>query len=76
MMTGRQLKAARILLGLPRSKLAERMSIPTKIVKVAESVDGECPVTLRRMLSFRLYFEMHGIEFLAEDAEPYARFVS
>ena len=73
MLTGRQLKAARTLLGLPRSKLAERMGIPRLIIKLAESVDDECPITVARARQVQSYLEMQGIEFLPEGSEPAAR---
>ncbi len=73
MLTGRQLKAARLLLGLPRSKLAERMSIPSTIIRIAESVDGECPITVARARQVQTYLERQGIEFMPVDAEQAAR---
>lgn len=73
MLTGRQLKGARALLGIPRSKLAERMSIPRLTVKIAESSDGECPITIARARQIQGYLERQGIEFPGEDGAPAAR---
>ena len=73
MLTGRQLKAARTLLGLQRSKLAERMGIPHIIIKFAESVDDECPITVARARQVQIYIEAQGIELLPEGSEPAAR---
>lgn len=75
MLTGRQLKAARALLNLPRSKLAERMNISNAIIRIAESVDGECPITVARALQIRSYLEAHGIELLPENSEPAVRLI-
>ncbi len=73
MLTGRQLRTARNLLGLQRSKLAERMRVPTRLVKIAESIDDECNVTLSRAGRIRTYLENQGIEFLPLGSEPAAR---
>ncbi|WP_237482952.1 transcriptional regulator [Lichenibacterium dinghuense] len=73
MLTGTQLKAARALLGLQRSKLAERMCLPTLIIRLAESSDGECPVTVARARQIQGYLERQGIEFLPVGSEPAAR---
>ena len=75
MLTGRQLKAARALLGLQRSKLAERMSLPRLIIKIAESSDGECPITIARARQIQSYLERQGVEFLPAGSEPAARLV-
>lgn len=76
MLTGRQLKAARTLLGIPRSKLAERMSIPGLTIKIAESSEGECLVTLARAQKIQAYLERQGIEFLPEGDGPHARWIA
>ena len=73
MLTGRQLRAARNLLGLQPSKLAERMRVPTRLVKIAESIDDECNVTISRAVRIRAYLESQGIEFPLDGSEPVAR---
>ena len=73
MLTGRQLRTARNLLGLQPSKLAERMRVPTRLVKIAELIDDECNVTISRAVRIRAYFESQGIEFLFHNGEPTAR---
>lgn len=73
MLTGRQLREARILLGLQPSKLAERMGIPRLTIKIAESVDGECPITIARARHVQAYLEAQGIEILPGDIGPAAR---
>ena len=73
MLTGRQLRTARKLLGLQPSKLAERMRVSTRLVKIAESIDDECNVTLSRADRIRAYLEDQGIEFLPLGSEPVAR---
>ena len=76
MLTGRQLKEARALLGLHRSKLAERIGIPSLTMKIAESVDDECSVTVARARQIRSYLEQQGIEILPEGSVPAARVTS
>ncbi|WP_237479355.1 hypothetical protein [Lichenibacterium dinghuense] len=73
MLTGKQLREARVLLGLPRSKLAERLHIPSLTVKIAEASDGECPVTLARAQQIQDYLKRQGIEFLPVGSEPAVR---
>ena len=46
MITGAQIKAARLLLGWGPSKLAQRAKLPSAVIHRAESVDGEPPITL------------------------------
>jgi ribosome-binding protein aMBF1 (putative translation factor) len=45
-MTGDQIRQARKLLGWPSSRLAQRAKMHSAIVRRAESVDGEPPITV------------------------------
>lgn len=73
MITGKQLREARALMGLQRSKFAEKAGVPHAIVKLAEMDDGECPVTLDRARQIRRAVEAAGIELFGEGSEAGAR---
>lgn len=73
MITGKQLREARALMGLQRSKFAEKAGVPHAIVKLAEMSDGECPVTLDRARQIRRAVEAAGIELFGEGSEAGAR---
>ena len=45
MITGAQIRQARELLGWPPTRLAQRAKVHSAIVRRAESVEGEPPVT-------------------------------
>jgi ribosome-binding protein aMBF1 (putative translation factor) len=69
MITGDQIRQARKLLGWPSSRLAQRAKVHSAIVRRAESVDGEPPVTLYQAALIRDALERFGIEFTNGD-EP------
>lgn len=73
MITGKQIREARALMGLQRSKFAEKAGVPHVIVKLAEMTDDECPVTLDRARQIRRAIEAAGIELYGEGAEAGAR---
>jgi transcriptional regulator with XRE-family HTH domain len=73
MITGKQIREARALMGLQRSKFAEKAGVPHMIVKLAEMTDDECPVTLDRARQIRRAIEAAGIELYGEGAEAGAR---
>ncbi|RYB02513.1 hypothetical protein [Lichenibacterium ramalinae] len=73
MITGKQIRQARALMGLQRSKFAEKAGVPHVIVKLAEMSDDECPVTLDRARQIRRTIEAAGIELYGEGAEAGAR---
>ena len=73
MLTGKQIREARALLGLQRSKFAERAGVPHAILKLAEMTDGECPVQLDRARQIRRAIEGAGLELYGEGAEAGVR---
>ncbi len=73
MITGKQVREARALMGLQRSKFAEKAGVPHLIVKLAETTDGESPVTLDRARQIRRAIEAAGIELYGEGEETGAR---
>ena len=73
MITGKQIREARALMGLQRSKFAEKAGVPHVIVKLAEMTDDECPVTLDRARQIRRAIVAAGIELYGEGREAGAR---
>ena len=74
MITGRQIREARALLGLQRSELAAKVRlIATATVTRAELVDGEPPITVAQAAAIRAFFEAAGIEFVANHGSTGAR---
>ncbi len=73
MLTGKQIREARALLGLQRSKFAEKAGVPHTILKLAEMTDGECPITLERARQIRRAIETAGIELYEEGGYAGAR---
>ncbi|WP_237478032.1 transcriptional regulator [Lichenibacterium dinghuense] len=73
MITGKQIREARALLGLPRSKFAERAGVPHAILKLAEMADGECPVQIERARQIRRAIEAAGLELYGEGGEAGVR---
>jgi len=69
MITGDQIRQARKLLGWAASRLAQRAKVHSAIVRRAESVDGEPPVTVYQAALIRDTLERFGIEFTIGD-EP------
>ena len=74
MITGRQVREARILLGMPRAKFAEKLGVPHTIVKLAEMTDGDSPITIDRARQIRQSLERIGVEiFTGDDGTPSVR---
>jgi hypothetical protein len=67
MITGAQIRLGRKLLGLHRSKLAEKAQLGTATITRAESFEGEAPITIVQENAIRRVFCAAGIEFIAED---------
>ena len=67
MITGAQIRLGRELLGLHRSKLAEKMQLSTATITRAEASQGEAPITIVQENAIRRVFLSAGIEFIAED---------
>ena len=66
MITGKQIREARALMGLQRSKFAEKAGVPHAILKLAEMTDGECPVQVDRARQIRRAIEAAGLELFGE----------
>ncbi len=67
-LTGRQIREARILLGLQRSELAARVNgVTTATIVRAEAVDDEPPITIAQAATIKRTLETAGVEFLTED---------
>ena len=73
MITGKQIREARGLMGLQRSKFAEKAGVPHAILKLAEMTDGECPVQLDRVRQIRRAIEAAGLELFGEGSEAGVR---
>ena len=73
MITGKQIREARALMGLQRSKFAERAGVPHAIVKLAEMTDGECPITVGRAHQIGRAIAAAGIELYVEGCDSGAR---
>ena len=67
MLTGRQIREARELLGLTPSRLAIRTVILTaKTIKQAEASDGEPQIAIQYLEAIRQALERYGIEFTSD----------
>ena len=73
MITGKQIREARALMGLQRSKFAEKAGVPHAILKLAEMTDGECPVQIERARQIRRAIEAAGLELYGDGAEAGVR---
>ena len=73
MLTGKQIREARALLALQRSKFAEKAGVPHAILKLAEMTEGECPITIERARKIRRAIEAAGIELFDEAGATGAR---
>ena len=69
MITGAQIRQACEPLGWPPTRLAQRAKVHSAIVRRAESVEGEPPVTVYQAALIRDALERFGIEFTDGD-EP------
>ena len=69
MITGAQIRQARELLGWPPTRLAQRAKVHSAIVRRAESVEGEPPVTVYQAALIRDAPGAFGVEFTDGD-EP------
>jgi transcriptional regulator with XRE-family HTH domain len=67
--TGRQIAAARTLLGMSQPKLAEMSSISVPTLKRMEASKGQAPGMVNNVAAVRLALEKEGITFTNGD-EP------
>ena len=65
--TGRQIREARTLLGFPRAKFAAKLGVPHTIVKLAEMTDGDSSITVDRAKQIRRALDKIGVEICAGD---------
>jgi type II secretory pathway component PulM len=73
MLTGRQVREARALLGMQRFQLAAMAKVATSLIKLAEMTDGECPLTVARTGAIQRSLEAAGIEFIDTENGPGVR---
>jgi len=66
-MTGRQLRAARALLGWSAERLAETSKIGLTTIRRAEGEDGTVRMTAANVNTIRRTFEDVGVEFISEN---------
>ena len=64
MLTGRQIREARALLGLQRNQLAAKvMTVTTATITRAELADHEPPITIAQAAAIERTFDRAGVEF-------------
>ncbi len=63
MLTGRQIREARILLRWQRKGLADRTAVPLSAIERAEASDGEPLITMAQEIVIRHAFVTAGVEF-------------
>ena len=66
MISVRQIKAARALLGWSATELAERCGIGSATVKRYELQDGYPKATVQNLAAIQAVFEESGVEFLGD----------
>jgi hypothetical protein len=69
MITGEQIRAARKLLDWKPGRLARWSRVPSAVIRRAESVDGEPPITMYQEALIRGALQDAGVEFTNGD-EP------
>lgn len=67
LITGRQLRAARVLLGMEQIELAKRARVAIGTVRRMESFDGEIGARTSTLMLVKRAMEKAGIEFLNDD---------
>ena len=68
MITGRQIREARTLLGLHRSALAAKAkTVTTGTITRAELVDDEPPITIAQAAAIKEALERAGVEFMQDN---------
>ena len=66
MLTGRQIREGRALLGLQRNELAARVAlVTTATIARAEATDDEPPITTAQAAAIERAFDKAGVEFTA-----------
>jgi transcriptional regulator with XRE-family HTH domain len=67
LITGRQLRAARVLIGMEQIDLAERARVAIGTIRRMESFDGEIGARTTTLSLVKKALEKAGIEFLNDD---------
>jgi predicted transcriptional regulator len=67
LITGRQLRAARVLVGLEQIELARRARVAIGTIRRMESFDGEIGARTSTLSLVKKALEKTGIEFLDDD---------
>jgi ribosome-binding protein aMBF1 (putative translation factor) len=73
MLTGRQIRTARQLLGWGQSLLAQRCKLETRTIQRAESVPDEPPITFAHARVIERVLESAGVEFESGEARLQSR---
>lgn len=68
-LTGRQIAAARTLLGMSQPELAERAGVSTPTIKRMEASVGPAVGMINNVLAVRTALEKAGIVFIGDKAE-------
>jgi predicted transcriptional regulator len=67
LITGRQLRAARVLIGMEQIELAKRARVAIGTIRRMESFDGEVGARTSTLSLVKRALEKAGIEFLNDD---------
>lgn len=67
LITGRQLRAARVLIGMEQIELAKRARVAIGTVRRMESFDGEIGARTSTLMLVKRALEKAGVEFLNDD---------
>jgi predicted transcriptional regulator len=67
LITGRQLRAARVLIGMEQIELSKRARVAIGTVRRMESFDGEIGARTSTLMLVKRALEKAGIEFLNDD---------
>jgi predicted transcriptional regulator len=67
LITGRQLRAARVLLGMEQIELAKRAHVAIGTVRRMESFEGEIGARTSTLMLVKRALEKAGVEFLNDD---------
>ena len=66
-LTGRQIAAARALLGMSQSALAERSNLSVPTIKRMEGTTGAAPGMVNNLAALQTALETAGVEFIPEN---------
>ena len=74
MITGRQMREARTLLGMQRAKFAEKLGVPHTVLRLAEMTDGDSAITVDRARQILRALGRMGVEiYTGVDGRPSVR---